>query len=104
MELVLPPPPSPEVLATLARFLAAALPPVLSSLQAAAPRGEVERSLDELLRTLRLVGPLPAFKVRHAESAAEPCCWGAAGEQLLAAAASQISLLSRLHRTLLLLY
>ncbi|KAL4423828.1 hypothetical protein ABPG75_001129 [Micractinium tetrahymenae] len=63
VELVLPPPPSPEVLATLARFLAAALPPVLSALQSAAPRGEVERSLDELLRTLRLVGPLPAFKV-----------------------------------------
>lgn len=62
VELVLPPPPSPEVLATLARLLAAALPPVLSALQAAAPRGQVERSLEELLRTLRLVGPLPAFK------------------------------------------
>ncbi len=63
IELVLPPPPSPEVLSTLSRFLAQALPPVLSSLQASAPRNEVERALEELLRTLRLVGPLPAFKV-----------------------------------------
>ena len=66
VELVLPPPASPEVLATLNRFLAQALPPVLSSLQASAPRNEVERALEELLRTLRLVGPLPAFKVRWA--------------------------------------
>lgn len=65
VELVLPPPTSPEVLATLSRFLAQALPPVLSSLQASAPRNEVERALEELLRTLRLVGPLPAFKVRR---------------------------------------
>lgn len=64
MELVPPPATSPEVLATLSRFLAGALPPVLAALQAGAPRGGVERSLDELLRTLRLVGPLPAFKVR----------------------------------------
>lgn len=65
VELVLPPPTSPEVLSTLSRFLAQALPPVLSSLQASAPRNEVERALEELLRTLRLVGPLPAFKVRR---------------------------------------
>lgn len=62
-ELALPPPTSPEVLAALSRCLSAALPPVCAGLQAAAARGQVERSLDELLRTLRLVGPLPAFKV-----------------------------------------
>ncbi|EFN52325.1 hypothetical protein CHLNCDRAFT_139124 [Chlorella variabilis] len=61
-ELALPPPTSPEVLAALSRCLSAALPPVCAGLQAAAARGQVERSLDELLRTLRLVGPLPAFK------------------------------------------
>lgn len=62
-ELLLQPPTSPEVLATLDRLLAAALPPVMLALQSSAPRGEVERSLEELLRTLRLVGPLPSFKV-----------------------------------------
>lgn len=61
--LTLPPPTSPEVFTALGRVLAQALGPVLAALQAPAPRGAVERSLDELLRTLRLVGPLPAFKV-----------------------------------------
>ena len=59
--MTLPPPTSPEVLATLSRALAQALGPVLSSLAASAPRSGVERSLDELLRTLRLAGPLPGF-------------------------------------------
>lgn len=62
MEVALPAPTSPEVLATLSRVLAAALPPVLGALQAAAPRNEVERAVDELLRTLRLAGPLPPLK------------------------------------------
>lgn len=44
-------------------MLAQALPPVLTSLQAAAPRSDVERCLDELVRSLRLAGPLPPFKV-----------------------------------------
>lgn len=62
MEVALPPPTSPEVEATLGRVLAQALPPVLVGLQAGAPRSDVERSLHELLRTLRLVGPLPPFR------------------------------------------
>ncbi|PSC70503.1 hypothetical protein C2E20_5962 [Micractinium conductrix] len=61
-ELVPPAPPSPEVLATLGRFLAMALPPVLEALQCVAPRSEVERVVHELLRSMRVVGPLPAFK------------------------------------------
>ena len=64
VEVVLPPPTSPDVLDALSRCLGAAVPPVLAGLQATAQRGEVERSLWELLRTLRLVGPLPGFKVR----------------------------------------
>lgn len=61
--LTLPPPVAPEAAATLDRVLAQALPPVLTSLQAQAPRSDIERSLEELVRSLRLAGPLPPFRV-----------------------------------------
>lgn len=60
------PPPSPHsahIEGTLRRFLAAALPPVAGSLQIAVPRSEVERELNQLLRTMRFVEPLPPLKV-----------------------------------------
>ena len=63
---------SPEVVAALARFLAIALPPVAVALALAPPRGEVERALDELLRTMRVLGPLPAFKVSQLLAACPP--------------------------------
>jgi hypothetical protein len=60
---MLPAPASPEALAALQRLVAAALSPVLSALCCAVPHGAVERAVDELLRTLRVLGPLPPFKV-----------------------------------------
>lgn len=51
----------PEIHTALGRFVSTALPPVMDGLKVGVPRGEVEKGLGDVLRTLRLTGALPAF-------------------------------------------
>jgi len=51
----------PEIHNALSRFIGIALHPVMEKLRIGEPRGEVERAVADMLRTLRLTGPLPAF-------------------------------------------
>ncbi|KAL4539560.1 hypothetical protein Ndes2437B_g02073 [Nannochloris sp. 'desiccata'] len=51
----------PEIETALSRFIAFALPPVMEKLAIGMPKGEVERNLMELIKTLQLVSALPAF-------------------------------------------
>ena len=51
----------PEIAKALRAFISLALLQVLSRMLVGAPRGEVDRGMDDLLRTLRLMGALPAF-------------------------------------------
>jgi hypothetical protein len=59
---------NPEMLAALSRFFAVALPPVMEALQVGVAKGTVEAGLGEMVRTMRLVGPLPGFKVQMCKS------------------------------------
>lgn len=56
---------SPQVMASLSGFLSRAVPAVISQLaiaeQELMTRDQIERHLDELLRTMRLIGPVPGF-------------------------------------------
>jgi hypothetical protein len=56
---------SPQVMTSLSGFLSRAVPAVISQLaiaeQELMTRDEIERHLDELLRTMRLIGPVPGF-------------------------------------------
>lgn len=74
------PPPSAhsaQIEATLSRFLAAVLPVVAAQLRLGMERGELERCLNDLLHTMRFVGPLPGFKVRAWERGCAGICFGA---------------------------
>jgi hypothetical protein len=56
---------SPQVMTSLSGFLSRAVPTVISKLaiaeQELMTRDQIERHLDELLRTMRLIGPVPGF-------------------------------------------
>jgi len=51
----------PEIETALSRFIAFALPAVMEKLAIGMPKGEVERNLMELIKTMQLVSALPAF-------------------------------------------